>query len=83
MSENSRQDTRTIKGISFTNEYKEELELLNNESNASKLVCMLLREYYNKTYSMDELERDVQDIRITLEKIHRKVTKENKYNLSN
>lgn len=33
--------------INFSKEYKEEYDKLIKEDNASKLVCKLLREYYN------------------------------------
>lgn len=68
----SRDDERTIKTISFTNEYKEELRKLNNEKNSSKLICKLLREYYKRLgddYTMEDLEKDMTHIKEILEKI--------------
>lgn len=65
-------DEREIKTISFTNEYKEELKKLNAEKNGSRLICKLLREYYEKTgegYNMAKLEDDMTHIKEVLEKI--------------
>lgn len=68
----SKADEREIKTISFTNEYKEELKKLNAEKNGSRLICKLLREYYEKTgdvYTMEKLEDDMIHIKEVLEKI--------------
>lgn len=70
---NSDEDTRSVKGISFTNEYREEYEKLCNERNGSRLVCKLLREYYNKLdpsiYDMRKLGEDMESIKDVLERI--------------
>lgn len=58
---------RKIKGISFINEYMEELEKLNKEENGSRLVCELLREYYKRDYSMKDLKIDIEYIKKILE----------------
>ena len=68
----SRSDEREIKTISFTNEYKEELKKLNLEKNGSRLICKLLREYYERTgegYNMEKLEDDMIHIKEVLDKI--------------
>lgn len=59
---------RRIKGISFINEYTEELEKLNKEENGSRLVCELLRGYYNtSSYTMEDLKEDIEHIKSILE----------------
>lgn len=73
MSENSNRDTRTIKGISFTNAYKEELDRLIQEPNGSKLVCELLRNHYNYNYNMGDLKNDMTSIKDILEDIKKKL----------
>lgn len=65
-------DERSIKVISFKNEYKEELCKLNSEKNASNLICKLLREYYKKQgddYCMEDMEKDMVHIKEVLDKI--------------
>lgn len=62
---------REVKGISFTSEYKYEYARLQNEENSSKLVCQLLRDYYNDAYTLNSIKEDMQDIKETLKIIVR------------
>ena len=66
-------NTRETKGISFTNEYREELNKLNNEENGSKLVCKLLREHYSDKYSISNVEDDMVHIKEVLEDIRKRL----------
>ena len=56
--------SRHVKGISFTDEYMQEYINLQKESNASKLICELLREYYNSNdYTLKNVKRDLVHIK--------------------
>lgn len=57
---------RTIKGISFSDEYMKEYIQLSKESNASQLICELLRDHYFDTYSMSDIKRDMTYIKSML-----------------
>ena len=61
---------RNIKAISFTDEYTNEFINLNKESNASLLVCELLREHYKlNEYSFKGVKRDLEHIKVILNDI--------------
>jgi cytoplasmic iron level regulating protein YaaA (DUF328/UPF0246 family) len=64
---------RKLKGVSFTEEYEEEYNKLLKESNASKLICELLRNHYQKTYGSSELECDIKHLRTDISYIKRKL----------
>ena len=55
---------RSVKGISFTEEYSNEYMQLQKESNASQLVCELLRDHYShEDYTLRSVKRDLTHIR--------------------
>ena len=59
---------RNIKAISFTDEYANEFIKLNKESNASLLVCELLKEYYKTNkYGFKGVKRDLEHIKLILD----------------
>ena len=59
---------RNIKAISFTEEYINEFIKLNKESNASLLVCELLKEYYKTNkYGFKGVKRDLEHIKLILD----------------
>ena len=59
---------RNIKAISFTEEYTNEFIKLNKESNASLLVCELLKEHYKSNqYSFKGIKRDLEHIKLILD----------------
>ena len=61
---------RNIKAISFTDEYTNEFIKLNKESNASLLVCELLREHYKlNEYSFKGVKRDLEHIKVILKDV--------------
>lgn len=64
---------REIKGISFTDEYKFELARLTNEDNGSRLVCELLRSYYNNDYTFTNVKHDMVHIKEVLNYIVEKL----------
>lgn len=68
---------REVKGISFTDDYKYEMARLTNEKNGSKLVCELLRSYYNNEYSFSNIENDMVHIKDVLNDIVEKLSKKN------
>ena len=58
---------RNIKAISFTDEYTNEFIKLNKESNASLLVCELLKEHYKSNeYNFKGVKRDLEHIKLIL-----------------
>ena len=58
---------RNIKAISFTDEYINEFIKLNKESNASLLVCELLKEHYKTNqYDFKGVKRDLEHIKVIL-----------------
>ena len=58
---------RNIKAISFTEEYTNEFIKLNKESNASLLVCELLKEHYKSNkYNLKGVKRDLEHIKSIL-----------------
>ena len=59
---------RNIKAISFTEEYINEFINLNKESNASLLVCELLKEHYKTNkYNFKGVKRDLEHIKSILD----------------
>ena len=59
---------RNIKAISFTDEYANEFIKLNKESNASLLVCELLKEHYKSNkYNFKGVKRDLEHIKLILD----------------
>ena len=59
---------RNIKAISFTEEYTNEFIKLNKESNASLLVCELLKEHYKSNkYNFKGVKRDLEHIKLILD----------------
>ena len=59
---------RNIKAISFTEEYINEFIKLNKESNASLLVCELLKEHYKSNeYNFKGVKRDLEHIKTILD----------------
>ena len=59
---------RNIKAISFTEEYTDEFIKLNKESNASLLVCELLKEHYKSNkYNFKGVKRDLEHIKSILD----------------
>ena len=61
---------RNIKAVSFTDEYANEFIKLNKESNASLLVCELLREHYRANqYDFRGVKRDLEHIKVILNDI--------------
>ena len=61
---------RNIKAISFTGEYTNEYIKLNKESNASLLVCELLREHYKlNEYNFKGVKRDLEHIKVILKDV--------------
>ena len=59
---------RHIKAISFTDEYTNEFIKLNKESNASLLVCELLKEHYKSNkYNFKGVKRDLEHIKSILD----------------
>ena len=59
---------RNIKAISFTEEYTNEFIKLNKESNASLLVCELLKEHYRSNqYDFKGVKRDLEHIKLILD----------------
>ena len=58
---------RNIKAISFTDEYMNEFIKLNKESNASLLVCELLKEHYKTNqYDFKSVRRDLEHIKLMI-----------------
>ena len=58
---------RSIKAISFTEEYTNEFIKLNKESNASLLVCELLKKHYKSNeYGFKGVKRDLEHIKLIL-----------------
>ena len=58
---------RNIKAISFADEYTNEFIKLNKESNASLLVCELLKEHYKTNqYDFKGVKRDLEHIKLIL-----------------
>ncbi len=61
---------RNIKAISFTDEYTNEFIKLNKESNASLLVCELLKEHYRlNRYNLKDIKKDLEHIKLMLQDI--------------
>ena len=61
---------RNIKAISFTDEYTNEFIKLNKESNASLLVCELLKEHYKTNqYDFKCIKRDLEHIKVILKDV--------------
>lgn len=61
---------RNIKAISFTDEYTNEFIKLNKESNASLLVCELLKEHYKvNQYDLKGVKRDLEHIKVILKDV--------------
>ena len=59
---------RNIKAVSFTEEYTNEFIKLNKESNASLLVCELLKEHYRSNeYGFKGVKRDLEHIKLILD----------------
>ena len=59
---------RSVKAISFTNEYLNEFNLLNKEANASLLVCELLKEHYKTNqYDFKGVKKDLEHIKLILD----------------
>ena len=59
---------RNIKAISFADEYTNEFIKLNKESNASLLVCELLKEHYKSNeYNFKGVKRDLEHIKLILD----------------
>ena len=59
---------RNIKAISFTEEYTNEFIKLNKESNASLLVCELLKEHYKSNkYNFKGVKTDLEHIKLILD----------------
>lgn len=61
---------RNVKGISFTEEYSNEYMQLQKESNASQLICELLRDHYkHEDYNLRCVKRDLTHIKEILKDI--------------
>ena len=61
---------RNIKAISFTDEYTNEFIKLNKESNASLLVCELLKEHYKfNNYNLKDVKKDLEHIKEILKDV--------------
>ena len=61
---------RNIKAISFTDEYTNEFIKLNKESNASLLVCELLKEHYKTNqYDFKGVKSDLEHIKVILKDV--------------
>ena len=59
---------RNIKAISFPDKYTNEFIKLNKESNASLLVCELLKEHYKTNqYDFKGVKRDLEHIKLILD----------------
>ena len=64
---------RTRIWVNFSKEFKEEYDKAIKESNFSRLVCQLLRDYYNnKEDKIDEIYKLLKNSNISLKEIEEK-----------